>query len=137
MILLTHTDKTLARNEFYAALPIHVLLYVPKRYIEELLPLPHMSTWSARTRCICIVTYPPQFACILRFNPAVSRNDAMEAIKEATNTDSTLVVLYTALSIGHPWFANADPSLREGEVLRGNYMDGKKCVHNVLPIEMI
>ena len=73
---------------------------------------------TPKHRVISIFRRPPEFKVLLVFNPAVSRDTAVNAIAQATGS-SQLGSFYSALKIGHPLFADSDPQKRKGEIYRG------------------
>ena len=90
---------------------------------------PHMNTKhlpqrpeqvSEKQFCVSLVKKSPQYVLMMRYNPAVSRDDAAEAVRQATNVSAAQALL-AVLRIGHPLMNPAPIAERQGEVDRGSY----------------
>lgn len=70
-----------------------------------------------------VVKRPPQFSLVLKYNPAVRRDDALACIQNATGDHGWggLSSLWTALQIGHPLFNPAPENERKGTLTEGSW----------------
>jgi hypothetical protein len=124
--------QTRARDAWWRAVLDMLLvvdLDVSPEHVEILRQKQRVAKLSSQEAVQQLLCHPPQYACLLRFNPAVSRDKAIEAIRLATNS-SFVLALWRALTIGHPALRAApdETGTVAGEIMRGTKREVLECI---------
>lgn len=85
--------------------------------------------WSSKRLVRAVATNPPIYVCMLRYDPSIARERAVAAIQAATHS-SSLMALWSALNIGHPFLRPAadESGVVRGEIMRGSLSQVFLCI---------
>ena len=91
-----------------------------------------LSLLPPQTAVRAVYSNPPQYVCLLAFNPDVPRDKAVDAIQKATNC-SSLTSLWKALNVGHPALRPAadEFGVVRGEIMRGSRREVQECIERL------